>query len=191
MLASKGVIGQVVNQVRKTIIGGWKRGKPIAMLKVIDGPANLVGKELPIYSENVKLGRDPAQADFTFYENANSTISGLHARLERVNHSWRLVAVSKSGSETFLDDQPLPMMSPAPIHDGQVIRLGYPAQQCVELEFHVNESQSLNEDYPVRDTKAKISGDTEVDLPVPIAKGNFEPDPDMDDIFKSLRERKD
>ncbi|MCX7976395.1 MAG: FHA domain-containing protein [Bellilinea sp.] len=214
-LASSGAIGQMVNQVKKTILSGFKRGKPLAVLKVLDGPSNLIGKELPIFSENVTLGRDPQQADFTFYENANSTISGLHARLERVNGQWRLVAISKSGQETFLDDEALPMRQPVAIRDGQVFRMGYPAQQCVELEFHTTQTEEMQKtpakpsrvthlyddesspeknkreqepDRP-RKTRSNAGDDTTLDDFPEFISPKDEVKTDYDDYFDSLRNR--
>lgn len=199
-LASTGAIGQMVDKVRKTILGGVKRGKPVAMLKVLDGPGNLIGKELPIYTENVKLGRDPAQSDFTFFESTNSTISGLHARLEKIDGQWRLVAISKSGSETFLDDESIPMRQPVPIQNGQIIRLGYPAQQCVELEFQSsgfsenqgnpssNNDNNQTEEKP-KPRKTKTYTDEEgIDLPE-MQKTKEDKEADFDDYFQSLRDR--
>lgn len=209
-MASNGAIGQVVGKVRKTILAGLKRGKPVAMLKVLDGPASVVGKELPIFTENVTLGRDPEQANFTFYENANSTISGLHARLEKINGQWRLSAISRSGQETFLNDEALPMMQPVPIIDGQVFRMGYPAQQCVELEFHVivkaepakpargtrlyDDEQSIIEksnggkSHDLRKTNTHAGDDGDMGLP-DISDKQDAKKTDFDDFFESLRDR--
>ncbi|MCC6261736.1 MAG: FHA domain-containing protein [Anaerolineales bacterium] len=136
-------VTSVVQNVRKTLLGGGQRGKPLAGLRIIDGPPNMINQELKIHTESIKLGRDPQKADMTFYgANVNSSISGLHARIERVNHAWRIVALSASGSETFIDDYPIPFNEPTPLNGGQVIRLGYPAQQPVVFEF-VELSQSV------------------------------------------------
>jgi len=207
-IASGGVVGQVVNQIRKTIVGGTRRGKPLAILKVIDGPSNVIGQELKVFTESVKLGRDPSQADFTFYSDANSSISGLHARLEKVNGNWRIVAISKSNQETFVDGNAIPMLEPQAIHDGQVIRLGYPAQQCVELEFHSeNISEPVN---PSRKTKITNNGemavgsnknvtkvqdnlDDETSFITPVGNisqnGRQDNRDDYDDYFEQLRNR--
>lgn len=129
-----GAIGQVFEKVRKTIVGGARKN-PLAVLVVIDGPQRLLNKELRVFTESATLGRDPTQADFTFYSDSNSSISGLHAKIERANGQWRLVGISKSGNETFLDDQAIPNFQPQIIHNGQRIRMGYDGQQPVELEF--------------------------------------------------------
>jgi len=126
----------VVEVVRKTLVGGGVRGKPLATLTVNDGPPNMIGKELKIYTEIIKLGRDPQRADMTFYSpDAKSSISGLHARIERVDGYWRIVAVSQSGSETFIDDVAIPFNEPRSLINGQSIRMGYLAQQPVVFTF--------------------------------------------------------
>lgn len=138
-------VTSVVQNVRKTLLGGGPRGKPLASLRVIDGPPNMINQELKIQTESIKLGRDPQKADMTFYgANVNSSLSGLHARIERVNQAWRIVPLSTSGSETFINDDPLPFNEPTPLHNGQIIRLGYPAQQPVVFEF-TDLSQSLRQ----------------------------------------------
>jgi predicted component of type VI protein secretion system len=133
-----------------TILGGAKhKGTPLASIKVIDGPASMIGAEpLKIYAESVKLGRDPTKADFTFYTpDAISTVSGLHCQIERVKGAWRIVALSKKGSETFVDDQAIPFFEPYPLNDGQIVRMGYLAQQPVVFQFNVEAAseESLSE----------------------------------------------
>lgn len=201
--ASSGAVGNAINQVRKTILGGAKRGKPLVMLKVLEGPKNLVGEELKVYADSVKLGRDPAQAQYTFYSDTESSVSGLHARLERVNGQWRLVAISKSGQETFIDGRAIPMMEPCPIHDGQVIRLGYPAQQCVELEFNLVSSSESEKPINMTDLSREEGGKrrvTKLTDPAPeddldlqtisdLKKGNGKNSDDFDDFFQSLRDQ--
>jgi hypothetical protein len=128
----------VVEGVRKTLVGGGKRGKPLATIKIMDGPPTMIGQELKIYTEVVKLGRDPQRADMTFYTpDVNSSISGLHARIERVNGAWRIVAVSQSGSETFVDDYAIPFNEPQSLQSGQTVRLGYLAQQPIVFTFDI------------------------------------------------------
>jgi hypothetical protein len=67
-------------------------------------------------------------------------VSGLHAILERVNGKWRLVAVSQSRSETFVDNYAIPFNDPIYINSGQQVRLGYLAQQPVVFEFQTQVS---------------------------------------------------
>jgi hypothetical protein len=158
-LLKEGGVGRLASEVRKTIIGGGRR-KVLAEFIVRQGPVNLINQHLKVSTESVRLGRDPRKADFTFFEDANSSVSGLHCRVERFGGSWRVVAVSESGNETFIDGTPIPFNQPVPIQSGQVIRMGYPAQQPVELEFVIMESAPSEVDDPrktdvLRDPDAK------------------------------------
>lgn len=137
-IAARGgaMVGKIAGEIRKTLVGGGQRGKPLATLKVLEGPPTMIGQELKVFAESVKLGRNPQLADMTFYgPDILTSVSGLHAKLEKVNGGWRIVALSESRSETFIDDQPLNFHEPSPISDGQKIRMGYPAQQPVILIF--------------------------------------------------------
>ena len=127
-------VNGVFQSVRKTLVGGRRR-KALVKLKVLEGPESSAGQEITVFTESIKLGRDPAQSSYTFFADTNSSVSGLHCRIERVSGTWRIVAVSKSGSETFLDGEPIPFNQPVPLFDGQIIRMGYPNQQPVVFEF--------------------------------------------------------
>jgi len=132
-------VKNVAENIRKTIVGGGKRGKPLASISIKAGPPDMIGEDLKIYTERVKLGRDPQLADMTFYTPASkSSISGLHASIEKENGLWRIVAVSSSKSETFVDGAPIPFNQPYPLHEGQEVRLGYLAQQPVTFTFNTD-----------------------------------------------------
>jgi hypothetical protein len=179
-------IGEVI---RKTIVGGGKRGKPLAILHVIDGPQNMIGQELKVYTEAVKLGRDPQRADMTFYApDANSSVSGYHARIERVSGAWRIVSVSQN-SETFIDDMAIPSNAPHPLQDGSVIRLGYLAQQPVVFSFG---GSIIPTDAPQKTTSIAEEGEyRETDLGVSdLISGKktlTEVEKSGDDIFDEFR----
>jgi hypothetical protein len=68
------------------------------------------------------------------------------------------VAISKSGSETFVNGEAIPMMSPQEINEGSIIRLGYPGQQCVELQFGINSAEKK----PERVTNVKSLSNVQV-----------------------------
>jgi len=194
-----GAIGQMVAKVRKTIVGGARKN-PLAVLVVIDGPQRLINKELKVFTESATLGRDPTQADFTFYSDSNSSISGLHAKIERSNGQWRLVGISKSGNETFLDDQPISNFEPHIIRSGQRIRMGYDGQQPVELEFR-EASDSFSDVKQETGRKTKVGDQT-----VPSFTSDFDFDSseatvksekkepgtgqDVESLFDSFRDRK-
>ena len=190
-------ISNVAGAVRKTIMGGGKKAKPLASLKIIDGPPSMINQELKIFSESVKLGRDPQKADMTFYApDANSSISGLHARIEKVNGAWRIVALSQSGSETFVDDTPIPFNEPQPLQSGKIIRLGYLAQQPVVFTF-TSEVSSQVVDAPriteVDYRKTQVDGVVRAD-PINISSDRKEAlkqssKDSTDDIFDEFRDR--
>ncbi len=134
-------VAKVAGQIRQTIVGGSaKKGTVFGQIKVIDGPASMINQDLKIYTESVKLGRDPQRSDLSFYTvDANSSVSGLHCKIERVGGAWRIIALSTSGSETFVDNQPIPFNEPYPLSSGQTVRMGYLAQQPVEFTFSGDE----------------------------------------------------
>lgn len=186
-------VKNVAENIRKTIVGGGKRGKPLASLHVTAGPPDVLNQDLTIYTERVNLGRDPQQADLTFYSpDAKTSISGLHARIERMNGTWRVVAVSGSKSETFVDNEAIPFHQPYPIRDGQTIRLGYPAKQPVEFEFRTD---MPDEEDILRKTEVNMTEINKTDVsPETMPLGSFEAGEtelggldDADDIFDEFR----
>ncbi len=158
-MAKSGAVGAFVEKVRKTIVGG-RNSKPIAILKVLDGPSKLINEDLNITTESVSLGRDPAMADFTFYADSNSSVSGLHARVERRNGQWFVTGVSQSGNETFVDGQPIPNFQPVAIQSGQRIRLGYHGQQPVEFLFSLPAGGAAPESTSPDAKRTKVNRDT-------------------------------
>ena len=148
----KSIGDSIVNQVRKTFLPNSGKKDPVAMIRIITGPENLIGEELNIFTESVKLGRDPAQADFAFFNpDSKSTVSGLHAEIRRQNGQWLLENYSSSG-ETVLNGSRIPDDKPAIIYQGDRIRLGYLAQQCVEFEFGTASSGHKKEKVEARIT---------------------------------------
>ena len=198
-LATTGVVGRFLGEVRKTFVGGRRKGKPYASFKVLDGPASMVNQDIKIYTESVKLGRDPQKSDLTFYTpDSNSSISGLHCRIERVGGSWRIVALSSSGSETFVEDQAIPFNEPYPLQSGQTVRMGYLAQQPVVFQFNVEQGseQQPKESDAEEDVRKTtfISDGSDEDLVPPDPQTHAEDSTkestkDTDDLFDEFRNR--
>jgi pSer/pThr/pTyr-binding forkhead associated (FHA) protein len=157
----------------------------LAILKIIDGPAKMMNQELKIFTESVSLGRDPQMADFTFYSDSNSSISGVHAKLELKNGEWKVIGVSKSGNETFLEDEAIPNFQPYPIYSGQRVRIGYIGQQPVEMEFTAKENSHNDVKHDVNTTRVN----TETTMPdlVGSIKGQ-NGKPTEEDPFAEFRE---
>lgn len=196
---TSGAVKQFIGEVRKTFVGGRRKGKPYASFKVIDGPASMVNQDIKIYTESVKLGRDPQKSDLTFYTpDANSSISGLHCRIERVGGSWRIVALSSSGSETFVEDQAIPFNEPYPLQSGQTVRMGYLAQQPVVFQFNVEQGseQQPKESDAEEDVRKTVfirdGSDEDLVPPDPqtLAEDSTkESTKDTDDLFDEFRNR--
>ena len=121
--SATGKIGMAIETVRKTIVGGvGRRKKPIARLEVVRPTVEVKS----IFTESVKLGRDPNVSDFTFYTlNSDCSVSGEHAQLVRKRDGWKIIAISQSESPVFVDEQRIEMHKETPIRDGQMIELGY------------------------------------------------------------------
>lgn len=159
MARGRDVFTNVVDVIRKTEIFG-RQSKALAVIKIVDGPPAMINQELKIFTESVKLGRDPQKADMTFHSpDTKSSVSGLHARIEKVNGNWQITAVSQSRSETFVDEVAIPFNNPQPLRNGQKIRLGYHAQQPVTFIFNTDVSNITMDDtlatgsYDVRKTE--------------------------------------
>lgn len=121
--SASGSIGKAIETVRKTIVGGTGRRKnPIARLEVIRPTVEIKS----IFTESVKLGRDPNVSDYTFYSlNSDCSVSGEHAMLVKKRDGWKIIATSQSGSPVFVDEVRIDMHTEIPLYTGQLIELGY------------------------------------------------------------------
>jgi hypothetical protein len=199
-IASMGgqVISKAFEEVRKTIVGGGRKGKPLASMKIIDGPAQLIGQTLQITTETARLGRDPKLADFTFYSpDALTSLSSHHATLERKNGRWFVRAESQSGSEVFIENKSIEFFENVPISSGQIVRLGYLAQQPVIFEFHGEVDSKIEEKsqyMATNDPDSQSEGDmnkTDVymgdDDNMPNQRFDKDDDSDVESIFGTYR----
>lgn len=121
--SSSGKIGMAIENVRKTIVGGTGRRKnPIAKLEILRPTVEVKS----IFTESIKLGRDPNISDYTFYTlNSECSVSGEHAHLVKKRDGWKIIAVSASGSPVFVNEQRIKMHEEVPLKSGQLIELGY------------------------------------------------------------------
>lgn len=147
--------------IRKTITFGNKR--PIAYLVVTDGPQDKKGSTIEIYSEKTNLGSDLSYSDFAFYPNEDSTVSGLHCKLESIQGKWWVTALSASGSPTVVNGRKLFLNDREEVQDGSKIQLGVDFQKYVVLEFksYAPKKQSsritdVGDDYDMPETDAEI-----------------------------------
>lgn len=118
-----GVIGHTIENVRKTIIGGrGDRRNPIAKLEVL----RPTQETKSIFTQSVKLGRDPNVSDYTFFSlNSECSVSGEHANLVKKRDGWVIIGVSASKSPVFVDGQQINLHEEVSLKHGQVVELGY------------------------------------------------------------------
>ena len=121
--SATGKIGMAIENVRKTIVGGTGRRKnPIAKLEILRPTVEVKS----IFTESIKLGRDPNISDYTFYTlNSECSVSGEHAHLVKKRDGWKIIAVSASGSPVFVNEQRINMHEEVPLKSGQLVELGY------------------------------------------------------------------
>jgi hypothetical protein len=162
----------VISGIRKgtdifvdVLTGGARRKNPIAQLHVVEGPTNMMGINLPIYTDFVKLGRDSQRSDITFFNlEIISSVSGYHCKLERVQGEWKISATSTSQSPTYIDNNVLPFNEPRPLSNGQMVRLGNLGHMPVEFRFDILEDPSSM--IPIGKTPSKKGTDVnDIDMP--------------------------
>lgn len=210
--SSSGKIGMAMENVRKTIVGGTGRRKnPIAKLEILRPTVEVKS----IFTESVKLGRDPNISDYTFYTlNSECSVSGEHAHLIKKRDGWKIIAVSSSGSPVFVDEQRINMHEEVPLKSGQLVELGYQDlgsalfrfievetsekfEFAEETEFKPEKSVPSPDEY--RKTQvlvmddheqesAGLSGMTQTVVEDDLFGPTNEPD-DFDSLFEDLREK--
>lgn len=121
--SAKGAIGNAIENVRKTIVGGrGHRRSPIAKLEVL----RPTQETKSIFTESVKLGRDPNLSDYTFFSlNSECSVSGEHAHLVKKRDGWVIIGVSSSKSPVFVDGKQINLHEEIPLANGQIVELGY------------------------------------------------------------------
>jgi len=132
--AAGGAIGSAIENVRKTIVGGrGHRRNPIAKLEVI----RPTQETKSIFTESVKLGRDPKVSDYTFFTlNSECSVSGEHAHLVMKRDGWVIIGVSASKSPVFVDFMQINLHEEVPLKDGQLVELGYEDLGSALFRFH-------------------------------------------------------
>lgn len=106
----------------------------LATLRVVDGPAAQKGMEIPIEQNLVKLGRDPAKADITFYTGQTSSVSSLHCSLRHYRERY-YITDHGSTNGTTVNGEALEEETPLEVETGDEIVLGDVASNGVRLIF--------------------------------------------------------
>jgi hypothetical protein len=210
--SASGKIGMAIENVRKTIVGGTGRRKnPIAKLEILRPTVEVKS----IFTESIKLGRDPNISDYTFYTlNSECSVSGEHAHLVKKRDGWKIIAVSASGSPVFVNEQRINMHEEVPLKSGQLVELGYqdlgsalfrfvevetsekfefaenaefqPDKTITELDGY-RKTQVLVVDDP--DQESSLRGEVTQTVVYKEALGSLSNEPDdFDSLFEDLRE---
>jgi len=120
----------------------------------------------------VILGRDPKQADITFFTpSSECSVSGKHAQLILKSDGWRIIGISSSQSPIFVDGEQQRLHTEIPITNGTKIELGYEDMGSAFFEFiEVDNSRSSVFEEPslgVRKTKPFVEDEyKQTEIPV-------------------------
>lgn len=106
----------------------------IAILRVVEGPADQSGKDIFIRQNVVKLGRDPAKADITFYAGLKSSVSSLHCSLRHYRERFYMTDHGSTNG-TRVNDETLERETPHEVQSGDEIVLGDTSAMGVKLIF--------------------------------------------------------
>jgi len=106
----------------------------LATLRVAEGPPAQKGMDIPIEQNMIKLGRDPAKADITFYTGQTSSVSSLHCSLRHYRDRFYLTDHGSTNGTT-VNDEVLEAETPHELESGDEIVLGDVASNGVKLIF--------------------------------------------------------
>lgn len=106
----------------------------MAKLQVAEGPPGQKGMDIPIEQNMVKLGRDPAKADVTFYTGQTSSVSSLHCSLRNYRDRF-YITDHGSTNGTTVNGEPLEAETPHELESDDEIVLGDVDANGVRLIF--------------------------------------------------------
>ncbi len=134
--ASGDVGGEADDQVMRTMFQPEVPELALATLTVLEGPSGMIGERLKITSLKVSIGRDPSQADISFYSDAESSVSRMHCTIELNDDNAFRLTDNNSSAGTRLNGRRMQADSPVVLADGDEIVLGDLAQRGVKLQFN-------------------------------------------------------
>ncbi len=118
---------------------------PLAWLKVVRGPAELTGRELPMIEAITRLGTHAEDCEIAFYVGERSTLSKHHATLQHYRGAFFLTD-QRSRSGTRVGGQALIPGRPLRLTGGERITLGGADGPGVELAFEPVPPETAAED---------------------------------------------
>lgn len=103
-------------------------------LRVLEGPAALVGRTIAFEADPVRLGCNPEVVDVAFYPHEASSLSGLHCTLESFRGRC-FVIDNNSTNGTHVNDETLEPGEARELEDGDTVVLGKLARGGVRLRY--------------------------------------------------------
>ncbi len=122
----------------------------LAKLRVLEGPADQRGREIPLTQEVLRIGRNADVVDLAFYAEERSTVSGRHCTLQYFQRHF-FITDDNSTNGTWVNGERLKPGHPRRLEDGDIIVLGDLALKGVKMAFQAGE---LPEEAPLGDEEA-------------------------------------
>lgn len=122
----------------------------LAKLRVLEGPADKKGQEIPLTQEVTRMGRNADLVDLVFYPDGRSTVSGRHCTLQYFQRRFFLTD-DNSTNGTWVNGERLKPGQPRRLEDGDTIVLGDLALKGVKMVFQAG---VLPEEAPYSDEEA-------------------------------------
>ncbi|HEY4667810.1 MAG TPA: FHA domain-containing protein [Anaerolineales bacterium] len=130
----------------------------LATLTVQEGPKGLVEEVLRIKSATTTIGRNPAQVDFAFYPDEESSVSRMHCTLTLEENLFKLTDTNSSAG-TRLNGRKIQPGAPVILADGDEIVLGDLARRGVKLRFNLASEESRGPYSGTADDRTHLMGD--------------------------------
>ena len=112
-------------------------GDVLATLTVLQGPENLLGRDLEIRDFTTTLGRDPEQSLVSFYPEGDTSVSGKHCTLELYSGKF-FITDNNSLNGTKVNGEWLETETSHPLNNGDEIEMGDLAVRGVKLKFTIH-----------------------------------------------------
>ena len=130
----------------------------LATLTVLEGPKGLVEEVLRIKAATTTIGRNPAQVDFAFYPDEESSVSRMHCTLSLEENLFKLTDTNSSAG-TRLNGRKIQPGAPVMLAVGDVIVLGDLARRGVKLRFNLATDESRGPYSGTADDRTHLMGD--------------------------------
>lgn len=130
-----------------TLIASDASDLALGTLTVLEGPGGLINEDFKITTLKTRIGRDPGQADISFYSDEESSVSRLHCTISLDDDNFFRLTDNGSSSGTRLNGRKIQPNTPVVLDHGDEIVLGNLAQRGVKLQFNFASEDKLQGGY--------------------------------------------